>query len=321
MVSCEQPSSTRAGANFQPASGTARFARVASRSPGPLRIEEMQAGGVSLGQPHELEVPLTPSFSARGNGAAIRKLRAESVRPLRTTQLGRTRPELRLGSAARGRLVPTRAGRRCSARAFGSPPGPFRGWPYAQLVAYQDDVGPGGTQGPDCLRRKPGRSTAPVLLGQSGPLRYAIVLALDDLVDLKHLGARPKARPQRPSAPASQALTERVELLSRVPDLADSEVTLRTESDVVGESLRRPVVPNASRRRTVSSYCSLVTAGAALKRARTLDVRSPTLAVTESGLMVAIRPPSIDAPDPGGEPNAQALQRGPAGGRNYAGNQ
>src|SRR6266511_2567886 len=38
-----------------------------------------------------------------------------------------------------------------------------------------------------------------------------------------------------------EALTERVELLARVPDLADSEVPLRTESDVVGESLPRPV--------------------------------------------------------------------------------
>ena len=38
-----------------------------------------------------------------------------------------------------------------------------------------------------------------------------------------------------------KALTERLELLPRVPDLADAEVAVRTEGDVVLEPVRRPV--------------------------------------------------------------------------------
>src|SRR5437867_2537945 len=80
----------------------------------------------------------------------------------------------------------------------------------------------------------PFRSASPALA------RYAIVLALDDVVDLEHLRL---ARKRDPDVPQHwhEALTERVELLARVPDLADPEVTVRLEGDVILESLRQPV--------------------------------------------------------------------------------
>jgi hypothetical protein len=101
-------------------------------------------------------------------------------------------------------------------------------------------------------------------------------------VDLEHLGlARqldPKVLQQR-----HKTLTERLELLSRVPDLADSEVAVRTEGDVVLKSLRQPVA-GLLRRRMLSSYCSVVTLGAAVKRTRMLVERSSLLGVTGSGI-------------------------------------
>src|SRR5215210_6196039 len=63
-------------------------------------------------------------------------------------------------------------------------------------------------------------------------------LALDDVVDLKHLRlARldPNLFQDR-----HEALTERLELRWRVPDLADSELTVRLEGTVEFKSLRRP---------------------------------------------------------------------------------
>src|SRR5437763_266421 len=94
-------------------------------------------------------------------------------------------------------------------------------------------------QEPDCLRSKT----------ESPPLRFAprvrplLVtrsgLALDDVVDLEHLGL-PRLDPDLVQH-RHEALTERVELLARVPDLTDAEVAVRLEGDVVVESLRRPV--------------------------------------------------------------------------------
>src|SRR6185295_1773747 len=65
-------------------------------------------------------------------------------------------------------------------------------------------------------------------------------LALDDVVDLEHLGLTLELDPNVVQH-RLQSLTERVELLARIPDLADAQVALRAESDVVGEALRRPV--------------------------------------------------------------------------------
>src|SRR6266576_2186456 len=65
-------------------------------------------------------------------------------------------------------------------------------------------------------------------------------LALDDVVDLEHLGLASKLDPQVLQQ-RHQALAERIEVLARVPDLADSEVPVRPEGDVVLESLRQPV--------------------------------------------------------------------------------
>jgi hypothetical protein len=56
------------------------------------------------------------------------------------------------------------------------------------------------------------------------PDRQAIVLALDDVVDLEHLGLTrldPNVFQHR-----HEALAERVELLLRVPDLTDSELAV-----------------------------------------------------------------------------------------------
>jgi hypothetical protein len=58
-------------------------------------------------------------------------------------------------------------------------------------------------------------------------------------VDLEHLGL---AREFDPNVVQHrlQTTAERVELLPRIPDLADAQVPLRAESDVMGEALRRP---------------------------------------------------------------------------------
>src|SRR3972149_200335 len=63
-------------------------------------------------------------------------------------------------------------------------------------------------------------------------------LPLDDVVDLHDLwwtGELDAARGED----RHQALTERLELLLRVPDLADPEAATGTESDVVVEPVRR----------------------------------------------------------------------------------
>src|SRR5215218_8436013 len=64
-------------------------------------------------------------------------------------------------------------------------------------------------------------------------------LALDDVVDLKHLGLPgiyPHVRQER-----HQALPERVKLLARVPDLADADAPVRDETAVVVHPVRREV--------------------------------------------------------------------------------
>src|SRR3954449_2183622 len=71
------------------------------------------------------------------------------------------------------------------------------------------------------------------------PDRQAIVLALDDVVDLEDLGLTgldPSVFQYR-----HEALAERVELLPRIPDLTDDELAVRFEGDVELESLRQPV--------------------------------------------------------------------------------
>src|SRR5581483_213119 len=65
-------------------------------------------------------------------------------------------------------------------------------------------------------------------------------LALDDVMHLKHLGLAGKLDTCI-FQDRHEALTEGVELLARVPDFADPEVTFRTERNVVGESFRRPI--------------------------------------------------------------------------------
>src|SRR5437588_3583868 len=110
--------------------------------------------------------------------------------------------------------------------------------------------------GLDCLRatRRAGtlksRTISKANRGQIPRLRFArpvrpllvtrSVLALDDVVDLEHLGLARKLDPDVLKH-WHEALTERVELLARVPDLADSEVTVRLEGDVILEALRQPV--------------------------------------------------------------------------------
>src|SRR6266566_4792990 len=75
---------------------------------------------------------------------------------------------------------------------------------------------------------------------RSGPCSFPVyVLALDDVVDLQNLGLTwldADVLQHR-----HETLTERVELLLRVPDLADSQLAVRLEGDVVLESFRQPV--------------------------------------------------------------------------------
>src|SRR5581483_10862727 len=68
----------------------------------------------------------------------------------------------------------------------------------------------------------------------------ALSLPLDDVVYLNHLRLVSKLDPSILKY-WHEAFTKRVELLARVPDLTDPEVALRTESDVVGQPVRRPV--------------------------------------------------------------------------------
>src|SRR6266496_3138300 len=80
-----------------------------------------------------------------------------------------------------------------------------------------------------------------VRLGESDPGSLLDrLLPPDDVVDLEHLGLARKLDPDVLQH-RHETLAERVELLSRVPDLADSEVTVRLEGDVVLKSLRQPV--------------------------------------------------------------------------------
>jgi hypothetical protein len=74
-----------------------------------------------------------------------------------------------------------------------------------------------------------------------------------------------------------EALTEGVELLSRVPDLAHSELAVRREGTWYS-SPSGSQSPDFSRRRMVSSYCSVVTLDAGVKRARIFDLRAPVVA-------------------------------------------
>src|SRR3954470_11856092 len=67
-----------------------------------------------------------------------------------------------------------------------------------------------------------------------------LFLALDDVVDLEHLGLARKLD-SNVLQHRHEALSKCIELLSRVPDLADSEVPVRLEGDVELESLRQPV--------------------------------------------------------------------------------
>src|SRR5256885_2593962 len=67
-------------------------------------------------------------------------------------------------------------------------------------------------------------------------------LALDDVVDLEHLGLA-RELDANVGQYRHQTLAERVELLPRIPDLTDSEAPARTESDVVGKPVRRPLAP------------------------------------------------------------------------------
>jgi hypothetical protein len=71
-------------------------------------------------------------------------------------------------------------------------------------------------------------------------------------VDLEHLGLARKLDPNN-LRHRHETLAERVELLARVPDLADPEITVRTERDVVLEPSGSQS-PDSFRRRTVSSY-------------------------------------------------------------------
>src|SRR5207248_2599378 len=75
---------------------------------------------------------------------------------------------------------------------------------------------------------------------RSGPCSLcAQVLAVDDVMDLQKLGSA------RFDADLLQdrheARAELVELLSRVPNLVDSELAARLEGDVVLKSIRQPV--------------------------------------------------------------------------------
>src|SRR4051794_6577545 len=95
-------------------------------------------------------------------------------------------------------------------------------------------------KGRDMSRTKRGKSTASVWLRQPGPCVTRSVLALDDVVDLEHLGLARKLD-SNVLQHRHEALSKCIELLSRVPDLADSEVPVRLEGDVELESLRQPV--------------------------------------------------------------------------------
>ena len=120
----------------------------------------------------------------------------------------------------------------------------------------------------------------------SGETRWG--LALDDFVDLENLRIT-REHDADVVQHRHEAFAERVELLPRVPDLADSELPVRNEGDVVLSSFGGQS-PAFSRRRLVSSYCS----GSHTRRAREADkdalvLRSSMLRVADSGMVVATR--------------------------------
>src|SRR3954465_4246212 len=82
--------------------------------------------------------------------------------------------------------------------------------------------------------KQPGADPRLRYSGSPAPDRQAIVLALDDVVDLEDLGLTgldPSVFQYR-----HEALAERVELLPRIPDLTDDELAVRFEGDVELES-------------------------------------------------------------------------------------
>src|SRR6188474_2768708 len=77
-------------------------------------------------------------------------------------------------------------------------------------------------------------------IAETSDRRSFLARALDDVVDLEHLGLGCELDPDVVEH-RHQALLERIELLPGVPDLVDAEVSIRPEGDVVLESLRHPV--------------------------------------------------------------------------------
>ena len=67
-----------------------------------------------------------------------------------------------------------------------------------------------------------------------------------------------------------QDRTERLELLLRVPDLADPKIATGTERDVVVEPVGRPLASRLLMRGCVASYFSAEEPGAGVKRTRML---------------------------------------------------
>src|SRR5204862_2455331 len=83
-----------------------------------------------------------------------------------------------------------------------------------------------------------------------------------------------------------QTLAERVELLARVPDLADSELAADLKATWYS-SPSGSQSPDFSSRRMVSSYCSVVTWDVGAKRTRKLVLRASMTGAAD-GLVVAI---------------------------------
>jgi hypothetical protein len=112
--------------------------------------------------------------------------------------------------------------------------------PSSRLHTYRADGSRDGTLKGRGVSEGKREHPIPPFVRPVRPLRATrLVLALDDVVDLEHLGLTrldPNVLQHR-----HEALTERVELLPRVPDLTDSELAVRLEGDVVLESLRQPV--------------------------------------------------------------------------------
>ena len=93
-------------------------------------------------------------------------------------------------------------------------------------------------------------------------------LPLDDVVDLDDLG-RAGEFDAAFGEYRHQPLTERLELLLRVPDLADAEAAAGAERDVIVEAVGREL-PGCLDRGNSSSYWSADRPGAPVKRTRML---------------------------------------------------